>query len=140
MSGASDLRGRYLSDTISTASPGKLLVMLYDRLVLDLGHGEQALRDGDREAARERLLHAQDIIIELRSSLDMGSWAGAQGLAGLYTYLLTELVSANVRREADRVAACRELIEPLRDAWRGALGGSGDPAATFDLLTTGRTA
>lgn len=30
------LRNRYLNDSVSTASPGRLLVMLYDRLVLDV--------------------------------------------------------------------------------------------------------
>jgi flagellar protein FliS len=114
------LRERYLADSISTASPGKLLVMLYDRLVMDLVHGEQALRDGGREQASERLQHAQEIILELRTTLDVAAWSGAPGLANLYGYLLTELIGANVRGEADRVAVCRSLIEPLRDAWREA--------------------
>jgi flagellar secretion chaperone FliS len=114
------LRDRYLSDSISTASPAKLLIMLYDRLVLDLGKGEEALRRGEREAAHDRLTHAQEIILELRTSLDVEAWSGAPGLASLYGFLLTELIGANIGRDADRVAACRALVEPLRDAWREA--------------------
>ena len=30
------LRDRYLRDSINTASPAKLLIMLYDRLIVDL--------------------------------------------------------------------------------------------------------
>ena len=114
------LRDRYLADSVSTASPGKLLVMLYDRLVMDLVQGEEAMRAGDRERSGERLTHAQEIILELRTTLDLDAWSGAPGLANLYGFLLTELIGANVGRDADRIAACRALVEPLRDAWREA--------------------
>jgi flagellar protein FliS len=114
------LRDRYLRDSINTASPAKLLIMLYDRLVVDLAQGEEALRAGERERAHDRLTHAQEIVLELRTSLDVEAWSGAPGLAGLYGFLLTELIGANVARDADRVAACRALVEPLRDAWREA--------------------
>ena len=114
------LRDRYLQDSINTASPGKLLLMLYDRLVLDLIQGEEALRNGEQEQAHERLIHAQEIILELRTSLDVDAWSGGPGLANLYGYLLTELIGANIARDADRVRTCRTLVEPLRDAWREA--------------------
>ena len=117
---APNLRDRYLQDSINTATPGKLLVMLYDRLVMDLAQGEEWLRAGDREQANERITHAQEIILELRATLDMDVWAGAAGLASLYGFLLTELIQANIKRDADKVATCRGLVEPLRDAWREA--------------------
>ncbi|MGK5679431.1 flagellar export chaperone FliS [Actinoplanes sp. URMC 104] len=117
---APNLRNRYLQDSIQTASPAKLLTMLYDRLVVDLMQGEEALRAGERELAHEKLTHAQEIIIELQVSLDVEAWSGAPGLANLYGYLLTELIGANIARDADRVAVCRGLVEPLRDAWREA--------------------
>ncbi len=114
------IRERYLVDSVATASPAKLLIMLYDRLVLDLARGEQALIAGDRVEANAQLQHAQDILGELHMSLNMDEWSGAAGLAQLYTYTVTELVNANVRGDAAPVAACRVLIEPLRDAWREA--------------------
>ncbi len=117
---APQLRDRYLQDSINTASPGKLLLMLYDRLVLDLIKGEEALRQQEREQANDLLNHAQEIIIELRVSLDVEAWSGAPGLAELYGFLLMELIGANIARDADRVLACRTLVEPLRDAWREA--------------------
>ncbi|HKT01393.1 MAG TPA: flagellar export chaperone FliS [Rugosimonospora sp.] len=113
-------RSRYLADSVSTASPARLLLMLYDRMILDLVHAEEALRTGDRSTANTRLLSAQAIIVELRASLDLTVWTGAAGLASLYGYLLTELIRANVHGDADRTATCRLLLEPLRDAWREA--------------------
>ena len=114
------MRERYLADSITTASPAKLLVMLYDRLVLDLSRAEEALAAGDRQSASNQLIHAQDIVMELRTSLNLDAWDGAAGLANLYVFLLTELMQANITRDATRVAACRALVEPLRDAWREA--------------------
>ncbi|WP_018685612.1 flagellar export chaperone FliS [Actinokineospora enzanensis] len=117
------LRQRYLADSVTTATPGRLLVMLYDRLCLDLSRGAEALDSGDRETASEMLLHAQDIILELQSSLKPDEWAGGAELAGLYSYLLTQLMRANVRKDAGAARACLTLVEPLRDAWREAVEG-----------------
>jgi flagellar protein FliS len=114
------LLNRFRAESVATATPAKLLTMLYDRLVLDLDRGIDALSKGDRAAANEQLTHAQEIIHELRSSLDVSAWDGARGLMDLYGYLLTELVGANIARDAGRVTACRDLIVPLRDAWHEA--------------------
>ncbi|GIE80098.1 flagellar protein FliS [Actinoplanes philippinensis] len=121
---APHLRDRYLQDSINTASPARLLIMLYDRLILDLMHGEEALRNDDRVLANEKITHAQEIVLELRVTLDLEAWDGAPGLAGLYGFVLTELIGANIKRDADRVAGCRSLLEPLRDAWRDAASAS----------------
>jgi flagellar protein FliS len=124
------MRERYLADSIATASPARLLTMLYDRLVLDLSRGEEALRASDRNTASQHLIHAQDIVLELRTSLNMDAWSGADRLMQIYTFLLTELVGANINADAERVAACRRLVEPLRDAWREAALSTMAPVAT----------
>ncbi|MGY1741592.1 MULTISPECIES: flagellar export chaperone FliS [unclassified Blastococcus] len=114
------LRARYLGDSVSTASPQQLLVMLYDRLALDLERAATALTDGDRAAANEQLKHAQDIVFELRASLQVDVWEGGPRLASLYTWLLGELMQANTKGDLRRVGDCRRVVEPLRDAWRQA--------------------
>ena len=114
------LRNRYVSDTVATVSPARLVTMLYDSLVGDLVRAEQALTDGSRQEANERLLHAQAIVTELRVSLDVSLWEGGPALAGLYDFVLRELIDANVQRDAAKVASCRRLVEPLRDAWHAA--------------------
>lgn len=114
------LRDRYMADTVATASPARLLVMLYDRLALDLERGEELVRAGNRMGANEQLIHAQDIIMELQTSLDVDAWDGGEGLSALYAFLGTELVRANVKQDADKVAACRQIVEPLRTAWHEA--------------------
>ncbi len=114
------LRARYMGDTVSTASPQQLLVMLYDRLALDLERAQQAVAGGDRQEATAQLQHAQDIVLELLASLRVDVWEGGPRLASLYSWLLTELVQANVKADRNRVASCLAVVEPLRDAWRQA--------------------
>jgi flagellar protein FliS len=122
------LRGRYVGDSVSTAAPERLLVMLYDRLVLDLERAESAQRQGDREQANANLQHAQEIVLELRSTLDPSLWEGGPALAALYGFLHGELVQANLTGDSTRTATCRALVEPLREAWRRAALAAAEPA------------
>ena len=113
-------RNRYVGDSVGTASPARLLTMLYDRLVRDLTVGEAGIERNDNAEANSALLHAQDIIWELLASLDPTKWSGGPALASLYQFLITELVAANMAKDADRVRECRKLVEPLRDSWHAA--------------------
>lgn len=114
------LRARYAGEAVATASPARLLTMLYDRLVRDLTLAEDAIIGGKAAIAHNELVHAQAIVEELRSSLDIDAWEGGPGLAMLYDFLVAELIAANVAKDASKVVACRELVEPLRDAWHQA--------------------
>ncbi|NYJ06341.1 flagellar export chaperone FliS [Petropleomorpha daqingensis] len=114
------LRARYLNDRVATASPQQLLVMLYDRLALDLERAEDLLVRSDRDAAREQIQHAQDIIVELHATLNVDVWEGGPRLAALYVWLIQELIQAGIKGDLRRVRDCRKVVEPLRDAWREA--------------------
>jgi flagellar protein FliS len=113
------LRARYLNDSVTTASPSRLLCMLYDRLVLDLERAATALADGPLEAA-PHLRHAQEIVLSLRASLDVDAWSGAAGLAALYDFLVRELLLVQSRCDPERLQGCLELVRPLRDTWHEA--------------------
>jgi flagellar secretion chaperone FliS len=114
------LRSRYLGDAVSTASPQRILVMLYDRLALDLERAQKAVAAGEREVANEQLQHAQEIVLELLTSLQVDAWEGGPRLAALYNWLIGELVQANVKLDTNRISSCRQVVEPPRDAWRQA--------------------
>lgn len=115
-------RSQYNSDAILSASPVRLLTMLYDRLLLDLGRAEKAHSAEDWLTASSNLLHAQAIISELTSSLKVELWDGGQGLLSLYNYTTSLLVMANVKRDAASIRESIELLEPLAQAWHEAAG------------------
>ena len=111
------LRRRYNGDAVTTASPNRLVVMLYDRLLKDLNTAFTAVSGGNIELAHRSLLHAQDIVAELAGSLDLDMWPEGSQLKALYDYLTDRLVRANVTKDAAFVAECLEIAEPLRDAF-----------------------
>ncbi len=116
------LRAAYVSSSIDTMSPGRMVVALYERLNVDLDRAEQAIAANDPSTAHECLLHAQAIVTELHDTLDADSWPAARSLKDIYVFLLFELVAANVEKDGARVASCRELVAPLHDAWHSAAG------------------
>jgi len=118
---AAAARARYVTDTVETVSPSRLVTMLYDALVRDLTLAEESLNDApDLRVVNDRLVHAQAIVLELQAGLDPTMWSVGPGLARLYSFLHGELVRANVEKDAVRVASCRLLVEPLRQAWHEA--------------------
>lgn len=119
-SGNTAQRNQYLADSVLSAPPARLLTMLYDRLLLDLGRAETAQQADNWPVASENLLHGQAIIAELISSLKTDAWDGADGLLGLYNYAFTALVNANIQRDAALTREAIDLLEPLRQAWHEA--------------------
>lgn len=130
MTGMTAVRSRYTQDAISTATPARLVIMLYDRLLRDLTGAVQALQDADGAAASAALLHAQAIVSELNLALDTTAWDGAAGLSSLYLYVHERLVAANIAKDASIVVECRDLLQPLRDAWMQAALTAGQSAAS----------
>jgi flagellar secretion chaperone FliS len=111
------LRRRYTGDAVTTASPNRLVVMLYDRLLKDLNTALTAVGGGNIEVAHRSLLHAQDIVAELSGSLDLDLWPEGAQLKALYDYLTDRLVRANVSKDAAYIAESIEVVGPLRDAF-----------------------
>jgi flagellar protein FliS len=111
---------RYAADAIMSASPMRLLTMLYDRLLLDLDRAEKAHETKSWAVASTNLLHAQDIVTELISSLKVDAWDGGERLLALYNYVAGALIDANVKRDTARIRESIELLEPLRQAWHEA--------------------
>jgi len=120
MTTTAQLRSHYARDSVTTASPVRLVTMLYDRLARDLDDAEFAIEMANPQSAHTALRHAQDIVQELSTSLDVGRWPAGEGLANLYTWLIEQLVTVNSTKDATLLAGCREVVEPLREAWHEA--------------------
>jgi len=110
----------YVQACVETASPARLLVMLYDRLALDCRRAIVSQESGDHQGAHGHLLHAQEIVALLQSSLRPDVWEGGPALNSLYSHLMVQLVRANVDRDVAKTVHCRELVDGLAEAWREA--------------------
>jgi len=113
-------RNAYLAQSVLTASPERLLLMLLDRLVLDTEQGLRAQMRGDRTEVNTQLQHAQRIVTELITSLDLDGMPAGQELVALYQYLNRKLIDANVRNDQSAGREAVQLSRRLRDMWHRA--------------------
>ncbi|NUP73442.1 MAG: flagellar export chaperone FliS [Sinomonas sp.] len=136
---AARARQQYSRDAILSASPERLLTMLYDRLVLDLRRAEIAQNAENWQGASDNLLHAQDILAELAATLKPGVWDGEDGLRGIYEYVRMALVNANIHRDPARTREAITLLEPLQQSWHAAAEtlAAGERAATVGGYAVG---
>jgi flagellar protein FliS len=125
---SADLRARYLNQRVMTATPGQRVVMLYDRLALDLVRAADCYSANDALTAGTHIDHAMQIVAELAGSLDTTAGGPAENLASLYGYLLREL-STVLSGETARLAGAQGIIGTLRDAWSKAVTSTATPAA-----------
>lgn len=113
-------RAAYLDASVATASPARLLVMLYERLVLDVQRGLEAQQRGDFQETHRQLTHAQDIVMELQSTLRADQFKGGYDLSALYGFLHRQLVMANIRKDATITDECLTMVTDLCETWRQA--------------------
>ena len=118
---AEEMRLRYLTEAIETSTPASRLTMLLDALEMDLARADRAFAERcEPKAVSDLLIHAQDIILALRDTLDTSTWEPAERLGALYDHLYTELVGANLDKDRLRAAAVASHVAELANAWRKA--------------------
>jgi len=113
----------YRANAVLTASPGQLVLMLYDGVLKNLAITRDAFArpatDPRRiETINHQLLKAQMIIAELQGGLNLeagGEFAAT--LHRLYDYHNRRLLEANLRKEVEPVIEVERLVRDLRDAW-----------------------
>ena len=108
---------QYQARTIQTASPGQLVVMLYDGFLRFAGQAQEALERGDVAGAATPLTKAQAIVTELRVTLDMNQGAISQNLAALYAYVTERLTDGRLKKSPEAVEEARGMMAELRTAW-----------------------
>ncbi len=116
---------QYKTTSVQTADPGKLLLMLYDGLLLSLRKGKQAVEAGKLKEAHQNLIKAQDIVSELMSTLKM-EYEISQNLFQLYDYWKRRLVEANVKKDTQIIDEVLSLVRELRAVWAQAAGAEDD--------------
>ena len=108
----------YKQQSCLTATPGQLVVMLYDGCLRFLQQGALAMRDGNLAEAGTRLTRAEAIIDELLSTLDMEQGGQiASRLQGIYVFCVRHLMEARLERDAGKIDKVGELLSELRDSW-----------------------
>jgi flagellar protein FliS len=123
----------YRQVATQTASPGQLVLMLFDGAIrfLDRALGGFELEDPAEfnSTVNNNVIRAQDIIRELDHSLNLAAGGEfAQTMRRLYRYFDEQLGQSNLRKEPDGIRLVIRLLTTLRDAWFEMLSGRGTEA------------
>lgn len=120
MQNASYTAQAYRRQQILTASPEMLTLMLYNGAIRFINEGLLFIEKADTEKSNKSILRAQDIMIELMSTLDM-QYDIAKQLYPLYEYIYKTLISANLGNNKEKLEEAKDLITQLRDTWHEAM-------------------
>ena len=120
MTASASKLNKYTTVDVETASQGKLIVMLFNGAIKRAEEAKRQLEKGKNEAVHNNLIRAQEIVAELRSSLDMRHGDVARNLDRLYEYFQHLLITANIRKTAAPIDECIGLMTGLRDTWQEA--------------------
>ncbi len=121
----------YLTQQVMTASPAKLVSMLYDKLLISLKEVIAAIEKGEIEARWKANARATEIIAHMWSTLDQENGGEiAKSLDGMFSFILTRLPDVDMRNDPEPAREAIGLLEPIAESWRVlARGASEQPSA-----------
>jgi flagellar protein FliS len=121
---AQDYARTYRANAVLTASPGQLVLMLYDGALRALAMAREAFSRPAEDLRRlevinHQLLKAQQIINQLQGTLNLEAGDGkfAREMQRLYDYYGRRLFEANLRKRVEPVIEVERLLNEVRDAW-----------------------
>jgi flagellar protein FliS len=107
----------YQEQAVLTATPGQLVVMLYDGAIRFLRQADAALGEEAVAHAHDRMNRAEAIVDELLSTLDMSHGAIPQNLEGIYVFWKKLLWEVRIERDREKLAVLIRQVANLREAW-----------------------
>ncbi len=126
---------KYLAQQIMSASPAKLVAMLYERAITLLREVVEAIEAGDIERRWRANSKATEVISHLWGTLDRERGGEiAENLNRVYGFMMMRLTMIDVENNAQAAREVIELLEPLRNSWQKLA--EGDPARA---VTEGRS-
>ena len=111
---------QYKQNTVFTATPEELTLMLYEGCIKFLNIAKYNIEQGQVEKAHNALIRAQDIIIELDSTLNM-EYEISNDLRNLYNFVKSKLIDANINKKVEPIEEAMEIVIGLRDTWKEAM-------------------
>lgn len=110
----------YQQNAVTTSSPQELTLMLYNGCIKFIRLAAMAMEKKNIEAKNTNIIKAQNILQELRSSLNMEIELSSS-LDPLYEYMISELVTANIANDLDKLKEIEGLAEDFRNTWKEAM-------------------
>lgn len=110
----------YKQQQVLTATPEQLILMLYNGCIKFINEAEKHIENNSIEQAHNACIRAQDIVLELISTLNM-EYPISKELFDLYEYVNYELMTANVNKETKNLQNAKTVMVNLREGWSEAM-------------------
>ena len=107
----------YKQNSVTTASPGELTLMLYNGCLKFLSKAKVAIEQKNIAERNNNLQRSQAIITELMSTLNMDIEISKQMLP-LYEYMNRRLIEANIKNDPAIIEEVEGLVTEFRDTWK----------------------
>ncbi|MFS0559805.1 flagellar export chaperone FliS [Terribacillus sp. 179-K 1B1 HS] len=107
----------YQQNSVQTASPGELTLMLYNGCIKFIKFAQQAIEKKDIEAKNTSIQKAQNIVRELMITLDP-EVAISKEIMPLYDFINQQLFQANTNNDQQALSNAMDLITEFRDTWK----------------------
>ena len=117
MPSAATATSAYKANSVLTAPPERLVVMLYDGALRFLSQASAAMTAGDIARTNDRLKRAEAILEELLVTLDLSAGEIAERLQAIYVFCSRHLSQARLERDPAKIDDVARLLAELREAW-----------------------
>jgi flagellar protein FliS len=107
---------KYKTAASVTMTPLEILVALFDKCIIECKKAVDYMETGRFVKANESLKRVQNIVDELRFSLDM-KYEVSQNLRELYVFYRQALISANYKKDPSIVQALIPQFQELKDTF-----------------------
>src|SRR3954447_25345292 len=107
----------YQQNSVNTASPGELTLMLYNGCLKFITLAKRAIHNKNVAEKNINLIKAQNIIHEFMVTLNMDVKVSSE-LMTMYDYLHRRLIEANVKSDLAILEEVEGLVTELRDTWK----------------------
>ncbi len=116
MAGTNSMISQYQEQEINTMSRGELLIKLYDELIKNLKYGAILLNQNNSEPAKKCMTKCRDILNYLIVILNH-QYPISEQLQSIYSFMIGQIIQANVHGQADYLEKILPMVQELRDAW-----------------------
>lgn len=107
----------YQQNSVNTASPGELTLMLYNGCLKFIHQAKKAIEEKNIEMKNTNIQKAQSIIQELMVTLNMDMEV-SKNMMSLYDFMNRRLMEANIKNDASILAEVEGLVTEFRDTWK----------------------
>lgn len=113
---------QYQKNEVETASPEKILILLYDGAIQFLNKAKIAMEQKNIPEIHNNIIGCENILLEFINTVDVENGGDfAIKIQALYQYFYNTLVQANIKKDESKIDEVLRHLVDLRATWKQAI-------------------